>query len=66
VLGLGGIQLLSLSSLGAYLGPVLEETKGRPRFIRARIFSSRGELSNEVEIGRYLAELRHERSNRQC
>ncbi|MCW5548475.1 MAG: NAD-dependent epimerase/dehydratase family protein [Opitutaceae bacterium] len=66
VLGLGGIQLLSLSILGDYLGKVLEETKGRPRFIRARIFSSRGELSNEVEIGRYLAELRHERSNRQC
>jgi dolichol-phosphate mannosyltransferase len=38
VLGLGGIQLFSLSILGDYLGKILEETKGRPRFIRARIF----------------------------
>ena len=30
LLGLGGMQLFSLSILGDYLGKVLEETKGRP------------------------------------
>ncbi len=37
VRGLSGIQLFSLSILGDYLGKILEEAKGRPRFIRWRI-----------------------------
>lgn len=58
VLGLGGMQLLSLSILGDYLGKVLEETKARPRYIRAGIFSGRGDLHGEEEISRFLAEVR--------
>ena len=42
VLGLGGMQLFSLSILGDYLGKVLEETKARPRYIRARVFKRAG------------------------
>ena len=40
VLGLGGMQLFSLSILGDYLGKILEEVKNRPHFIRSRIFSA--------------------------
>ncbi len=58
VLGLGGMQLLSLSILGDYLGKVLEETKRRPRYIRDSIFSGRENLRSEEEISRYLAEVR--------
>lgn len=54
VLGLGGIQLLSLSILGDYLGKVLEETKGRPRYIRARILKGRDVITDACDIARVL------------
>ncbi len=37
VLFFGGINLLGLSILGEYLGKVLEESKGRPKYIRKSI-----------------------------
>lgn len=58
VLGLGGIQLLSLSILGDYLGKVLEETKLRPRYIRSRILTGRGELATEAEMAGFVADVR--------
>jgi nucleoside-diphosphate-sugar epimerase/glycosyltransferase involved in cell wall biosynthesis len=37
VLFFGGINLLGLSILGEYLGKILEESKGRPKYIRKSI-----------------------------
>ena len=54
VLTLGGIQLLSLSILGDYLGKVLEETKGRPRYIRARVFKGVETFAGEKIINDLL------------
>jgi dolichol-phosphate mannosyltransferase len=64
VLGLGGVQLFSLSILGDYLGKILEETKGRPRFIRARIFKGQGVLAGEGDMREFMAEVRQTLSNR--
>jgi dolichol-phosphate mannosyltransferase len=50
VLGLSGVQLLSLSILGDYLGKVLEEAKARPRFIRSKVFRGREIIASESEI----------------
>jgi nucleoside-diphosphate-sugar epimerase/glycosyltransferase involved in cell wall biosynthesis len=50
ILGLSGVQLLSLSILGDYIGKVLEETKARPRFIRSKIMRGAGAISSETEI----------------
>ena len=58
VLGLGGMQLFSLSILGDYLGKVLEETKARPRYIRARVFKGRGTLTRESEMSDFIGEVR--------
>lgn len=64
ILGLGGMQLLSLSILGDYLGKVLEETKGRPRYIRATVFTGSNELRDEADITRFLAEAQQSRRDR--
>ncbi|MDH4467807.1 MAG: GDP-mannose 4,6-dehydratase [Bacteriovoracaceae bacterium] len=37
---LGGIQMLSISVLGDYIGKILEEAKGRPRYIVKHIFKN--------------------------
>jgi polyisoprenyl-phosphate glycosyltransferase len=50
ILGLSGVQLLSLSILGDYVGKVLEEAKGRPRFIRSKIIRGTDTISSETEI----------------
>jgi hypothetical protein len=50
VLGLGGIQLFSLSIIGDYVGTVLEEAKSRPRFIRSRIFKGTETIASDSEI----------------
>lgn len=58
VLGLGGMQLFSLSILGDYLGKVLEETKGRPRYIRARVFKGQSIITRESEMSDFIGEVR--------
>jgi polyisoprenyl-phosphate glycosyltransferase len=50
ILCLSGVQLLSLSILGDYVGKVLEEAKGRPRFIRSKIIRGADTVSSETEI----------------
>ncbi len=50
VLGLGGIQLISVSILGDYIGKIIEEVKNRPKFIRTKIFYNGTEYSNPDEI----------------
>ncbi len=46
VLGLGGVQLISISILGDYIGKIIEEVKNRPKFIRTKIFSNGVEFSS--------------------
>ncbi|MGB7567427.1 MAG: NAD-dependent epimerase/dehydratase family protein [Chitinivibrionales bacterium] len=48
VLGLGSIQLLSLSVIGDYIGKIIEEVKNRPKFIRSKIIY-RGKLYDKEE-----------------
>lgn len=50
ILGLSGAQLFAVSILGDYLGKVLEEAKGRPRFIRSTIFQGVEAISSEEGI----------------
>jgi polyisoprenyl-phosphate glycosyltransferase len=58
ILGLSGVQLLSLSVLGDYLGKVLEETKARPRFIRSKIIRGADTISSKTEIELLIKECR--------
>jgi len=58
ILGLSGVQLLSLSVLGDYLGKVLEETKARPRFIRSKIIRGANTISSQREIELLIKECR--------
>ena len=37
ILFFGGIQLLAISIIGEYLSKVLDEVKGRPKFIREEV-----------------------------
>jgi nucleoside-diphosphate-sugar epimerase/glycosyltransferase involved in cell wall biosynthesis len=65
ILGLGGAQLFSLSILGDYLGKILEEAKGRPRYIRAKIFKGQNVLSSAGDMTDFLASIKqslHDRS----
>jgi dolichol-phosphate mannosyltransferase len=50
MLGLGGIQLISISILGDYLGKVIEEVKNRPKFIRSKIIYNGKIIDNEDNI----------------
>lgn len=65
ILGLGGIQLLSLSILGDYLGKVLEEVKNRPRYIRStvmkgnEIIDSPDEINEFIRVAKISAHSRH-------
>jgi dolichol-phosphate mannosyltransferase len=66
ILGLGGVQLFSLSILGDYLGKVLEESKRRPRYIRAKIFKGQGVLTSPGEMSEFLSGIKqssHDRSS---
>jgi dolichol-phosphate mannosyltransferase len=53
-LGLGGIQLFSLSILGDYLGKILEEVKNRPRFIRSRILKAHEIIDTQESIAEFV------------
>jgi len=50
MLGLGGIQLISISVLGDYMGKVVDEVKNRPKFIRSKIFYNGKSYSEEKKI----------------
>jgi len=54
LLGLGGIQLFSLSILGDYLGKVLEEVKGRPKFIRSKVLRGQDVITADHEIANFI------------
>lgn len=57
VLVLGGMQLLSLSILGDYLGKVLEETKARPRYIRSSIIKGQSVIARENDIREFVRDV---------
>jgi polyisoprenyl-phosphate glycosyltransferase len=58
VLGLGGVQLFSLSIIGDYIGKLLEEAKSRPRFIRSRIFKGAEIVASGSEIDQLVGDRR--------
>ena len=64
MLGLSGAQLFAVSILGDYLGKVLEEAKGRPRFIRSKIFRGIEAIQSEEEIAQVVAARREMASAR--
>jgi polyisoprenyl-phosphate glycosyltransferase len=58
ILALGGVQLFSLSILGDYLGKVLEEVKGRPRYIRNRLVRGTRLIESNADIEDYVHKAR--------
>ena len=60
VLGLSGIQIVSLSIIGDYVGKILEEAKERPRFIRARIIKGTEIISSEAAIDLLVGDRRQQ------
>jgi dolichol-phosphate mannosyltransferase len=63
VLGVGGIQIFSLSIIGDYIGKILEEAKARPRFIRSKLLIGRETLQSQADISRFVAERESLRRN---
>jgi len=58
VLGLGSIQIISMSVLGDYIGKITEEVKNRPRYIRERIIYNGKRYEKEEEILKILDQIR--------
>lgn len=62
-LGLGGLQIFSLSILGDYISKILEESKHRPLYIRSRILRGSECIQKADEIETFVNE-RRPQSNR--
>lgn len=60
VLALGGIQLFCLSVLGDYVSKVLEESKARPKYIRAMVMKQGEIFASEPEIDEVVRAHRRE------
>ena len=58
VLGLGSIQLISLSILGDYIGKITEEVKNRPKYIRNKITYGGKIYIKEAEMAKIIGELK--------
>jgi len=58
MLGLGGIQLISISVIGDYLGKVVEEVKNRPKFIRKKIMYNGKSYNEESKINELLEKIK--------
>jgi nucleoside-diphosphate-sugar epimerase/glycosyltransferase involved in cell wall biosynthesis len=56
ILGVGGIQIFSLSIIGDYIGKILEEAKARPKFIRSKLLIGNEVVNSPREISRFAAE----------
>ena len=61
VLGLGSIQIISISILGDYIGKITEEVKNRPKFIRDKIIYKGIVYDNEENIMKVIDKIgRHD------
>lgn len=60
VLGLGSVQLISISILGDYIGKITEEVKNRPKFIRDSITYNGKIYNNEEDILRMVKKIKEE------
>lgn len=58
VLGIGSIQLVSISILGDYIGKITEEVKNRPRFIRNKIFYNNKMYTSNDEVLKIINEIK--------
>ncbi len=58
MLGLGGIQLISISILGDYIGKIIEEVKNRPKFIRDKITYNGKTYSRQQEINKVISDIK--------
>jgi glycosyltransferase involved in cell wall biosynthesis len=61
VLGLGSLQLISLSIIGDYIGKITEEVKNRPKFIRDSIFYNGRVYNNEENILKIIGRINKEK-----
>jgi dolichol-phosphate mannosyltransferase len=61
VLGLGSIQIISMSVLGDYIGKITEEVKNRPRFIRQRILYNGLKYEDDEEITKIVDQIKQNR-----
>lgn len=59
VLGIGSIQLISISILGDYIGKITEEVKNRPRFIRNKIFYNNKIYTSNEEVLKIINEIKN-------
>lgn len=59
VLGIGSIQLMSISILGDYVGKITEEVKNRPRFIRNKIFYNNKIYTNNADVSKIINEIKN-------
>jgi hypothetical protein len=57
MLGLGGVQLISISLLGDYIGKIIEEVKSRPKYIRDKIFYNSKVYSLPKDISKVIQEI---------
>ncbi len=57
VLGLGSIQIISISILGDYIGKITEEVKNRPKFIRDKIIYNGKVYDNEASIMKVIEKI---------
>lgn len=59
VLAIGSIQLISLSIIGDYISKIVEEVKGRPRFIREKLVFNGKSYFTDAEIKKVAEELKN-------
>ncbi len=60
MLGLGGIQLISISILGDYIGKIIEEVKNRPKFIRDKIIYNGKIYNRQPEINKVIKDIKQQ------